>query len=69
MAYYLDLFSPETYEAFSKSNREISGFRARQEGMANCTFLSYDSIEELAKLKHLAHLSDSVLDEYTEEAE
>lgn len=34
-----------------------------------CTFLSYDSIEELAKLKHLAHLSDSVLDEYTEEAE
>jgi predicted RNA-binding protein len=34
-----------------------------------CTFLSYDSVEELAKLKHLAHLSDSVLDEYTEEAE
>jgi len=34
-----------------------------------CTFLSYDGVEELAKLKHLAHLSDSVLDEYTEEAE
>ncbi len=34
-----------------------------------CTYLSYDSVEELAKLKHLAHLSDSVLDEYTEEAE
>lgn len=34
-----------------------------------CTFLSYDSVEELAKLKHLTHLSDSVLDEYTEEAE
>jgi predicted RNA-binding protein len=34
-----------------------------------CTFLSYDSVEEVAKLKHLAHLSDKVLDEYTEEAE
>lgn len=35
MAYFIDLFSPETYEAFSKSNREISGFRPRQESAAN----------------------------------
>ena len=35
MAYFLDLFSPETYEAFSKSNRDISGFRPRQVNMAN----------------------------------
>lgn len=35
MAYYLDLFSPETYEAFSKSSRDISGFRPRQENMAS----------------------------------
>lgn len=34
MAYFLDLFSPETYEAFGKSKREISGFRLRQENMA-----------------------------------
>jgi predicted RNA-binding protein len=34
-----------------------------------CTYLSYDSIEELARQKHLAHLSDSVIDEYAEEAE
>ena len=34
-----------------------------------CTYLSYDSIEEIADLKHLSHLSDSVLDEYAEEAE
>ena len=33
-----------------------------------CTYLSYDSIEELALEKHLAHLSDSVLDQYTEDA-
>lgn len=34
MAYYIDLFSPETYETFTKSNREISGFRVRQEKKA-----------------------------------
>lgn len=34
-----------------------------------CTYLSYDSIDEVTNLKHLAYLSDSVLDEYTEEAE
>jgi hypothetical protein len=35
----------------------------------SCTYLSYDSLRELATQKHLAHLSDTVLDEYTEEAE
>lgn len=30
MPYYLDLFSPETYEAFLKSSQDISGFRIRQ---------------------------------------
>ncbi|MBI5297946.1 MAG: EVE domain-containing protein [Chloroflexi bacterium] len=34
-----------------------------------CTFLSYDSIQEIAGLKHIEYLSDSVLDEYAEEAE
>lgn len=29
MAYYTDLFSPMTYEAFSKSDRTITGFRRR----------------------------------------
>jgi len=35
MAYYIDLFSPETYEAFTRSNRDISGFRLRHRGMAD----------------------------------
>lgn len=35
MAYYIDLFSPETYETFSKSPQDISGFRLRQEGTAS----------------------------------
>jgi hypothetical protein len=34
MAYYLDLFSPETYEAFSWSDQTVSGFRPRQRNLA-----------------------------------
>ena len=34
MAYYLDLFSPETYDAFGRSDRTISGFRPRQRNTA-----------------------------------
>ena len=34
MAYYLDIFSPETYEIFSKSDRSLSGFRKRQQHVA-----------------------------------
>lgn len=29
MAYFIDLFSPETYEAFAHSSRDISGFPLR----------------------------------------
>jgi predicted RNA-binding protein len=32
--YYIDLFSPETYERFSNSDRSISGFRPRQKSQA-----------------------------------
>jgi hypothetical protein len=35
----------------------------------SCTYLSYDSLRELASQRHLAHLADTVLDEYAEEAE
>ena len=34
MAYFIDLFSPETYEAFKRSKRDISGFRLRHKRMA-----------------------------------
>ncbi|WP_299426700.1 EVE domain-containing protein, partial [uncultured Meiothermus sp.] len=30
MAYFLNLFSPETYEAFTESSQTVSGFRPRQ---------------------------------------
>jgi hypothetical protein len=35
MAYFVDLFSPETYEAFTNSGQNISGFRNRQEKAAS----------------------------------
>lgn len=35
MAFYIDLFSPETYERFANSDRTISGFRKRQTHVAN----------------------------------
>ncbi len=34
MAYYLNLFSPETYEAISRSARTVSGFRIRHQNVA-----------------------------------
>ena len=35
---------------------------------ARCTLLSYDAIRDLADLKHLEHLPDSVLEEREERA-
>lgn len=35
MAYYINLFSPDTYQAFSKSDQTISGFRDRHKGIAS----------------------------------
>ena len=35
----------------------------------SCTFIAYDSLSELSQLQHLTHLSDTVLDEYAEEAD
>jgi hypothetical protein len=34
-----------------------------------CTYISYDSLYELGKQKHLAYLSDNVLEEYEEEVD
>ena len=34
MPYYLNLFSPGTYEAFSRSDRTVSGFQERHQALA-----------------------------------
>lgn len=56
-------------KAFQELLRPVFSLLDQAPLSERCTFLSYDSIEEIAKLKHLSHLSDSVLDEYAEEAE
>ena len=33
----------------------------------NCTYLSYDSSEELSQTPHLSHMSDSIIEEYADE--
>lgn len=35
MAYFVNLFSPETYSAFCSSAQDISGFRTRQRTAAS----------------------------------
>jgi hypothetical protein len=34
MAYFIDLFSPETYSAFTRSTQDVSGFHIRHKGTA-----------------------------------
>jgi hypothetical protein len=34
-----------------------------------CSYLSYEKVEDLLESKHLAHLSDSVIEDYAEKAD
>lgn len=56
-------------KVFSEIRRPVFSLLEKGPLADSCTYLSYDSLRELAFDKHLAHLSDSVLDEYAEEAE
>jgi hypothetical protein len=56
-------------KVFQEIRRPVFSLLEKGPLAESCTYLSYDSLHELAGLKHLAHLSDSVLDEYAEEAE
>lgn len=54
---------------FQEIRRPVFSLLERGPLAESCTYISYDSLRELAAQKHLAHLSDTVLDEYAEEAE
>jgi len=56
-------------KVFSEIRRPVFSLLEKGPLADSCTYVSYDSLRELASDKHLAHLSDSVLDEYAEEAE
>lgn len=56
-------------KVFQEIRRPVFSLLEKGPLSESCTFISYDSLRELAQQKHLAHLSDSVLDEYAEDAE
>ncbi|MBI4515062.1 MAG: hypothetical protein HY699_04500 [Deltaproteobacteria bacterium] len=56
-------------KVFQEIRRPVFSLLDRGPLSENCTFISYDSIRELAAQQHLSHLSDTVLEEYEEDAE
>ncbi|HEX2912867.1 MAG TPA: EVE domain-containing protein [Chloroflexia bacterium] len=56
-------------KVFQEIRRPVFSLLEKGPLSESCTYISYDSLKELSQLKHLAHLSESVLDEYSEEAE
>jgi hypothetical protein len=67
----LHIVAPDTRreKVFQEIRRPVFSLLEKGPLSESCTLLSYDSVRELFQQKHLAHLSDSVLEEYTEEAE
>jgi len=67
----LHLVAPEERreKVFMEIQRPVFSLLARGALSELCTYLSYDSIRELAKEKHLSHLSDKVLEDYEETVE
>jgi hypothetical protein len=56
-------------KVFQEIRRPVFSLLEKGPLSESCTFLSYDHLRELAQQKHLAYLSDNVLDEYAEDAE
>lgn len=56
-------------KVFQEIRRPVFSLLEKGPLAESCTYLSYDSLRELAEQKHLSHLSDTVLDEYAEEVE
>jgi hypothetical protein len=67
----LHIVAPATKrdKVFQEIRRPVFSLLEKGPLADSCTYLSYDNLRELASQRHLAHLSDTVLDEYAEEAE
>jgi hypothetical protein len=67
----LHIVAPEARreKVFQEIRRPVFSLLDKGPLAESCTYLSYDSLKELVAEKHLSHLSDTVLDEYAEEAE
>jgi hypothetical protein len=56
-------------KVFKEMLRPVFSLLDRGPLSRTCTFVSYDSVEAIGLLKHLAHTSESVFAEYEERAE
>lgn len=56
-------------KVFQEIRRPVFALLDRGPLAESCTYLSYEGLREISGLKHLTHISESVLDEYAEEAE
>jgi hypothetical protein len=67
----LHIVAPATKrdKVFQEIRRPVFSLLEKGPLAESCTYLSYDSLREVASERHLAHLSDRVLDDYAEEAE
>lgn len=67
----LHIVAPEMrkQKVFTEIQRPVFSLLERAPLSECCTFLSYDAVEELLAIKHLGHVSDSILEEYAEPAE
>ncbi|MCI0339185.1 MAG: hypothetical protein L0226_16555 [Acidobacteria bacterium] len=67
----LHIVAPDTRreKVFQELRRPVFSLLEKGPLSESCSYLSYESVQELAKERHLSHLSDSVLDEYSEPAE
>lgn len=56
-------------KVLTEIHRPIFSFLDRGPLSESCSFISYDSMIDLSKERHLTHFTDSVLEEYTEEVD
>jgi hypothetical protein len=71
MDIHLHIVAPSTRrdKVFQEIQRPVFSLLDRAPLYECCSYISYDSLEQLSQERHLEHLSDSVLDEYSEWAE
>lgn len=71
MDIHLHIVAPSSRrdKVFQEIQRPVFSLLDRAPLYECCSYISYDSLEQLAQERHLEHLSDSVLDEYSEWAE
>ena len=53
-------------KVFQEIQRPVFSFLEKGALSELCTFLSYDSIQELSTIKHLGHVTDTILEDYAE---